>query len=286
MKDLGIGLGLRAPHYDDIISGPVQVDWFEALTENYFVLEGAGYSKSLKNLLKIRERFPIVLHGVSLSIGSVDPLNIKYLNQLKELVQMVEPEWISDHLCWTGIYGINSHDLLPLPYTKESINNVVRKVEQTQEYLGRKILLENVSSYINFKTSQMKEWEFFSEVQKRSGCLILLDLNNIYVSSVNHSFDPLEYLRGIPEKGAVQQIHLAGPTDHGSYLVDTHDSPVLNEVWGLYEFALKRFGAVSTMVEWDSKIPSYKKLEKEAMLAKKLREKVLKNAPAFAKEFF
>lgn len=247
---LGFGLGLRVDHYDAVLAGRPPVDWFEVLTENYLVPGG----KPLNYLMRIRERFPVAMHGVSLSIGSTAPLDREYLRQVKALARRVEPEWISDHLCWTGVAGRNTHDLLPLPYTRAAVDHVVARVRTVQDVLERRILLENVSSYVSFRDAPLTEWQFLAEIAERADCLILLDVNNIYVSSVNHEFDPLEYLAGVPP-ARVQQIHLAGHEDHGDYLVDTHDHPVRTAVWELYAAAVRRFGAVSTMIERDDHIP-------------------------------
>jgi uncharacterized protein len=247
---LGFGLGLRVDHYEAVLADRPPVDWFEVLTENYLVPGG----KPLDYLMRIRERYPLVMHGVSLSIGSTAPLNHEYLRQVKALAARVEPEWVSDHLCWTGVAGRNTHDLLPLPYTREAVDHVVARVRTVQDVLERRILLENVSSYVGFRDSPLTEWQFLAEIAERADCLILLDVNNIYVSAVNHEFDPLAYLDGVPP-ARVQQIHLAGHEDHGDYLVDTHDHPVRNQVWELYASAVRRFGPVSTMIERDDHIP-------------------------------
>jgi uncharacterized protein (UPF0276 family) len=247
---LGFGLGLRVDHYEAVLADRPPVDWFEVLTENYLVPGG----KPLNYLMRIRERFPVVMHGVSLSIGSTAPLDREYLRQVKALAARLQPEWVSDHLCWTGVAGRNTHDLLPLPYTREAVDHVVARVRTVQEVLERRILLENVSSYVSFRGAPLTEWEFLAEIAERADCLILLDVNNIYVSSVNHEFDPLEYLQAIPP-ARVQQIHLAGHEDHGDYLVDTHDHPVRSAVWELYASAVRRCGPVSTMIERDDHIP-------------------------------
>ena len=247
---LGFGLGLRVDHYEAVLADRPPVDWFEVLTENYLVPGG----KPLNYLMRIRERYPLALHGVSLSIGSTAPLNREYLRQVKALAARVEPEWVSDHLCWTGVAGRNTHDLLPLPYTREAVDHVVARVRTVQEVLERRILLENVSSYVSFRGAPLTEWQFLAEIAERADCLILLDVNNIYVSAVNHEFDPLAYLNAIPP-ARVQQIHLAGHEDHGDYLVDTHDHPVRDAVWELYAAAVRRLGPVSTMIERDDHIP-------------------------------
>jgi uncharacterized protein len=270
---LGFGLGLRVDHYEAILAATPRIDWFEALTENYLVPGG----KPLDNLMRIRERYPMVLHGVSMSIGSTQPLDLHYLSQLKALAARVEPHWISDHLCWTGIAGRNMHDLLPLPYTEEALANIVERVRTVQDILGRRILLENVSSYLTYRSSEVTEWEFLREVAQRADCLLLLDVNNIYVSSVNHEFDPLEYLQAIPVD-RVQQIHLAGHENHGDYLIDTHDHPVPDPVWELYDAAVRRFGNVSTMIERDDNIPPLEELVAELDVARRSAERALARA--------
>jgi len=267
---LGFGLGLRVEHYEAVLSDRPRVDWFEVLTENYLVPGG----KPLDYLVRIRERFPVAMHGVSLSIGSTAPLDHEYLRQVKALAARVQPEWVSDHLCWTGVAGRNTHDLLPLPYTEEALEHVARRVRTVQEVLERRILLENVSSYVSFRDSPLTEWQFLAGIAARADCLILLDVNNIYVSSVNHEFDPLEYLNAIPPE-RVQQIHLAGHEDHGSYLVDTHDHLVCDAVWNLYAAALRRCGPVSTMIERDDRIPPLAELVAELDAARDLSARVL-----------
>jgi uncharacterized protein (UPF0276 family) len=267
---LGFGLGLRVEHYEEILGGVAAVDWFEALTENYLVPGG----KPLDYLMRMRARYPLALHGVSLSIGSSAPLDREYLRQVKALAARVEPAWISDHLCWTGLAGRNSHDLLPLPYTEEALAHVAERVRTVQDVLGRRILLENVSSYVEFHESCLSEWQFLAEIATRADCLILLDVNNIYVSSVNHEYDPLDYLQGIPS-ARVQQIHLAGHEDHGTYLIDTHDHPVPDPVWQLYAQALRQCGAVSTMIERDDHIPPLAELCSELTQARTLAARTL-----------
>ena len=270
---LGFGLGLRVDHYEAILADHPRVDWFEALTENYLVPGG----KPLDYLMRIRERYPLVLHGVSMSIGSTQPLDRNYLGQLQALAARVEPRWISDHLCWTGVAGRNMHDLLPLPYTEEALANVVERVRTVQDILGRRVLLENVSSYVTYRDSEVTEWEFLREIVQRADCLLLLDVNNIYVSSVNHEFDPLEYLQAIPVE-RVQQIHLVGHENHGDYLIDTHDHPVPDPVWELYDAAVRRFGNVSTMIERDANIPPLEELCCELDAARRLAEHALARA--------
>lgn len=270
---LGFGLGLRVEHYEAILADKPPIDWFEALTENYLVPGG----KPLHYLTRIREHYPIAMHGVSLSIGSTAPLDRVYLARLKALAARIEPAWISDHLCWTGIAGKNLHDLLPLPYTEEALEHVVSRIRTVQDILGRRIVLENVSSYISFQDSCFTEWEFLHNVAEQADCLILLDVNNVYVSSVNHEFNPHAYLQAIPVE-RVQQIHLAGHENHGDYLIDTHDHPVPDAVWTLYAAAVRRFGRVTAMIERDANIPPIQELERELAEARALSERVLAEA--------
>jgi uncharacterized protein (UPF0276 family) len=261
----GFGLGLRTAHYGEFLAGAWPVDWLEIISDNYLVPGG----KPLRRLDELRARYPMAMHGVSLSIGSVDGPDPEYLARIAQLARRVEPLWISDHLCWTGVHGRPLHDLLPLPYTEEALEVVVRNVRRTQEALGRRILLENVSSYLEYTASTMPEWEFLREVAERADCLLLLDLNNIHVSAVNHGFDARTFLRGVPAH-RVQQIHLAGHTDHGDHLVDTHDHPVADPVWGLYAEACGRFGPVATMIERDDHIPPLAELVAELSIARRI----------------
>lgn len=246
----GYGIGLRKPHYPEILGHWPAIDWFEIISENFMVPGG----RPLYVLEQVRCHYPIALHGVSLSIGSTDPLDLGYLRRLKELAARFEPAWISDHLCWTGAGGHNLHDLLPLPYTEETIDHVARRVAQVQDLLGCRILLENVSSYLEFRVSSMPEWEFLAAVAQQADCHILLDVNNIYVSARNHDFDPVAYLRHVPTD-RVRQFHLAGYSDRGTFLHDTHDHPVSDPVWQLYAEAVRRFGALPALVEWDDNLP-------------------------------
>ncbi len=254
-KSPGFGLGLRPVHYPDFLREAQAVDWLEIISENYMIPGG----KPLAMLDAILERYPVAMHGVSLSIGSTDGLDAQYLTELKALAKHVQPLWISDHLCWTGVQGRNSHDLLPLPYSEEALRLVVRHVEQVQDTLGQRILLENVSSYLDYRSSEMSEWEFLRLVAEQADCLLLLDVNNIYVSSINHGFDAIEFLNHLPVE-RVQQIHLAGHSDHGDYIVDTHDHPVVEPVWELYRYTCERFGEVATMIERDDNIPELSEL--------------------------
>lgn len=260
---LGHGVGLRVPHYQRALTQRLDVDWVEAITENFF--GGGGRPRAV--LLALRQDMPVVLHGVSLGIGSSDAPRLSYLNQVKELAEQVEPAWVSDHLCWTSLGGHYSHDLLPLPYTEEALRRLTENVDKVQTCLGRPLVLENVSSYVGFNDSEMSEWEFLSEVVHRTGCKLLLDLNNVVVSAANHGFHVREYLEGIPV-GCVQQFHLANHSDLGHYKFDDHRGSVPSEVWALYEDALRRFGAVSSLVEWDEDVPDWEVLRAEQQQAK------------------
>jgi uncharacterized protein len=271
----GFGLGLRTAHYEEIAALRPAVDWFEILSENYLVPGG----KPIAWLDRIRADYPVAMHGVSMSIGSTDPLDRRHLAQLKSLADRIEPLWISDHLCWTGVATRNLHDLLPLPYTEEALAHVVARVTEVQAFLGRRILLENVSSYVSYADSTLQEWEFLDEVARRADCLILLDVNNIYVSAFNHGFDPERYLAAIP-LDRVQQIHLAGHHNHGDYIVDTHDAPVIDPVWDLYEQAIRRLGPVTTMIERDDHIPPLAELLAELDRARSISARALERAAA------
>ncbi|MCG3176788.1 MAG: hypothetical protein MOGMAGMI_01752 [Candidatus Omnitrophica bacterium] len=271
---LGCGVGLRSTHYDTVLSEHPRMDWFEAITENF--MDSGG--RPVRILEEVRRRYPVALHGVSLSIGSADPLHPRYLSRLRELVDRIEPFVVSDHLCWCGVDGDSLHDLLPLPFTEEAIEHVVRRVGQVQELLGRPILIENVSSYVTYRHSTVPEWEFLAETARRSGCGILLDLNNVYVNSVNHGFDPSEYLRRLPGE-LVGQFHLAGHTNMGRYLFDTHGGEVIDPVWRLYEQALELYGKVSTLIEWDDRIPSFERLAEEARKAREYYERAELKSP-------
>lgn len=272
---LGYGLGLRVEHYEEIFAGDPRVDWFEALSENYMVDGG----RPLENLARVRERWPVVLHGVSLSIGSVDPLDRDYLHRLRQLADAVQPAWVSDHLCWTGVDGANLHDLMPLPYTEEALGHVVARVRQVQDFLGRRILLENVSSYVAFHASQLSESQFLAEIARRADCLILLDVNNVHVSSHNHGFDARAWLEEIPVE-RVQQLHLAGHEHDGALIVDTHDAAIVDPVWDLYAHAVRRFGPVSTMIERDDHIPPLAELIAELDRAREIAAPILQQAAA------
>jgi uncharacterized protein (UPF0276 family) len=250
---LGHGIGLRTPHYSAVLDGEdalLKVDWFEVISENFMVPGG----NALRVLDLVRRERPVALHGVSLSLGGVDPLSNDYLDRLSSLIDRVSPAWVSDHLCWGSHGGRYVHDLLPLPYTEEALVHVAERVQRVQDRLGRQILVENVSSYLTFRHSTMSEWELLAALCARADCGLLLDVNNIYVSAYNHGFDARAFLDGIP-RGRVGQIHLAGHTDHGTHLLDTHDHPVRAEVFDLYRHAIGRFGRVSTLIERDGAIP-------------------------------
>jgi len=276
---LGFGLGLRTPHYVDILETNPAIDWFEILTENYLVPGG----KPLYYLDQIKERYPVVMHGVSMSLGSTQDLDWAYLKQVKDLAKRVNARWISDHVCWTGVHRTNMHDLLPLPYTHECIEHIVNRIKQVQDFLEQPMLIENVSSYLTYAHSAMTEWEFLREITEQADCYLLLDVNNIYVSSFNHHFDPEDYLKGIP-LNRPKQIHLAGHSNNGDHIVDTHDASVIDPVWQLYSNALQRFGQISTMIERDDHIPPLDELVQELAKAKHIADNVHSQQSALAKE--
>jgi uncharacterized protein len=265
----GFGLGLRPAHYQAILdgAGPSDsgVDWFEIISENYMIAGG----RPLANLTAIRERYPMIMHGVSLSIGSADPLDLDYLAGLKALAARVEPAIISDHLCWTGTAGLNMHDLLPLPLTEEALDHVCARIDQVQEFLGRPIAMENASNYVTFGASTIPEWDFMAALARRTGCKLLLDVNNVYVSAFNHGFAAAEYIDAIAPE-SVAYMHLAGHENNDTYIIDTHDHPVVDGVWDLYAHALRRFGPVATMIERDDKIPPFAELTAELARARKV----------------
>jgi uncharacterized protein (UPF0276 family) len=272
LPDLGVGVGLRIPHYPELFDQGMGagVDWFEIISENFMVEGGLP----LFNLGRALDRFPVVQHGVSLSIGSTEPLDWEYLRKLKALVERTRSPWVSDHLCWGSAGGVHLHDLLPLPYTTEVVRWVAARARQIQDFLGVRLALENVSSYMTFTSSEMTEWEFVTAVAEEADCGILLDVNNIYVSSYNHAFDPGAFVDGVPHRRVVQ-IHLAGHTNHGKYILDTHSDHVIDPVWDLYRRALRHTGPVSTLIEWDDDIPPFPELEAEAAKARAIRDEVL-----------
>jgi uncharacterized protein (UPF0276 family) len=257
-KDLGFGLGLRAQHYDHIIENRPAIDWFEIITENYIDTH-QGYWEFLSEL---RRTYPMVMHGVSLSIGSPDPLDMNYLDKVKKLANHLDVPWLSDHLCFTGAGGRNTHDLLPVPYTSEMLEHIVGRIKKVQDHLGRNIVLENPSSYLEFAASHMSENEFMVQMAEKADCGILLDINNIYVSAFNHNFDAKEYIDSIPAERIVQ-IHLAGHTHKGDMIIDTHSDHVVDDVWRLYRYTIETKGKISTMVEWDENIPDFAVLQRE-----------------------
>ena len=273
---LGVGVGLRPKHYAEVLArgreGRLDVDWFEALSENYMVAGG----RLPRVLDQVGGLAPVALHGVSMNLGSVDPLDAAYLDALDALAARVEPCWISDHLCWTGVDGRNLHDLLPLPYTEEAVEHVAARIRRVQERLGRRIAVENVSSYVEHTASRLTEWEFLGAVVERADCGILLDVNNVFVSAHNHGFDARTYLDAV-DPARVFQIHLAGASAEGPLLIDTHDHPVRDEVWSLYAHALRRLGPVSTLIEWDGNLPDYARLCGEAARARAILEEVWEN---------
>lgn len=273
IPNLGIGIGLRIPHYEDIFKNQPKIDWFEIISENFMVDGG----KPLENLRRILEHYPVVQHGVSLAIGSPDPLDFEYLKKLKALTKITKTPWVSDHLCWGRLPGAHYHDLLPLPYTAEVIEYVAERARIVQDYLELPFALENLSSYVGFKHDEMPEWEFYSAVVEKADIYMMLDVNNIYVSSRNHGFDPMAYVDNIPLE-RVLQIHLAGHTDHGDYLLDTHNNFVCDEVWKLYAEVYPRTGGVSTLLEWDENFISFQHTWDEALKAKQFQNSFLAEA--------
>ncbi len=260
---LGLGVGLRTVHFDYILQNHPPVDWFEVISENF--MDSRGRPRYV--LEQIAERYPVVMHGVSLSIGSTDPLNFEYLAKLKALANDIRPLWISDHVCWTGVLGRNSHDLLPMPLTETSLKHVVERIRVVQDFLERPFVLENPSTYVGFTGSTLSEWEFIAQMAEQANCGLLLDVNNVYVSSVNHDFDPEQFIRSVPHERVVQ-FHLAGHTDCQTHLIDTHDNHVVDPVWKLYRLAHRLTGGVSTLLEWDAKIPPFPVLHAEVLKAK------------------
>ncbi len=267
---LGFGIGLRPTHYLSILESQPPIDWFEIVTEDYLV-EGGN---PIYYLDRICERYPIVMHGVLLSIGGIDPLDKDYLRKVKRLADRAHPAWVSDHLCWTSAHGINLHDLMPLPYTEEALQHVTDRVKQVQDYLGRQIMLENPSSYVTYQHSTISEWEFLSTLAARADCFLLLDVNNVYVSAFNHGFSAMDYLNGIPVE-RVKQFHLAGHLNVGTHIIDTHDAAIIEDVWKLYVEAIRRFNPVSTLIERDDNIPPLLDMVAELQQARRIAEKTL-----------
>jgi uncharacterized protein (UPF0276 family) len=272
-----MGLGLRPIYYPDILDKKPNVDWFEIISENFMIPGG----RPLAMLDRIRADYPIVMHGVSMSIGSTAPLNMEYLAGLKALAERVEPAWISDHLCWTGVHGVNLHDLMPLPYTEESLRHVACRIGRVQDFLGRRIAIENVSSYVTFATSEMDEWTFVQELAERADCWLLIDVNNIFVSGFNHDFSSRDFLHSIkPER--VVQMHLAGHSECVTHKIDTHDQPICEDVFALYADACRHFGNVSTMIERDDNFPPFAELMDELDRARAIANEVGAESKAVA----
>jgi uncharacterized protein len=261
--NLGLGVGLRTSHYAYVLEHWPDIGWFEIISENF--MHSRGRPRYV--LDQIRERYPVVMHGVSLSIGSTDPLDREYLRQLKHLADRIGTPWVSDHLCWTGVNGTTTHDLLPVPLNELTLRHVAERVRIVQDVLERPLVLENPSTYVEFHASTMTEWEFLGRLTELTGCALLLDVNNVYVSSVNHGFDPERYVRAIPPDRVVQ-FHLAGHHDHGTHIVDTHDAPVTDSVWELYRLACELTGGASTLLEWDDRVPDFPTVRAEVEKAR------------------
>lgn len=264
LPNLGFGVGLRSAHFDHLLTHWPAVDWFEIVSENF--MDSRGRPRYV--LDEIAARYPVVAHGVSLSIGSSDPLDRDYLARLKRFVDELEPVWVSDHVCWTGVAGLNTHELVPIPFTEQSLAHVVGRVRVVQELLERPLVLENPSSYVTYVESTMSEWEFLTRLAEEAECGLLLDVANVRVSAVNHGFDPVEYLRALPHERVVQ-MHLAGHTEMGTHIVDTHDRPVADPVWQLYALASELTGGVSTLIEWDEQLPPFTEVHAEALKARR-----------------
>jgi len=277
LPDLGVGIGLRTVHYGHILEKKPKVDWFEIISENFMYTDG----RPLQILEQVNDQYPIIMHGVSMSIGSTDPINWDYMKRLKNLAARVKPAWLGDHVCWTGVNGRNGHDLLPIPYNEETLKHLVERIKIVQDYLERPIVLENPSTYMTFKASTMPEQEFIRRMAEESDCALLLDVNNVYVSCRNHHWDPWEYLEGVPYDRVVQ-IHLAGHTTKERYCLDTHDHPVKDQVWDYYADVMKRAGSRATLLEWDDLIPTFEDVHAEALKAQQYRPalKELKQAGA------
>jgi uncharacterized protein (UPF0276 family) len=271
--NLGLGVGLRTAHFGHILNRKPAVDWFEIVTENF--LDTGGRPAWV--LDQVAHRYPIVMHGVSMSVGSPDPIDREYLAKVKALAKRVRAVWVSDHVCWTGVAGRNLHDLLPMPYTEEALRHIVKRIRRVQDFLERPLVLENPSSYVEFRSSSMSEWEFIVRMAKEADCGLLLDVNNVYVSSYNHGFDPEAYLQAIPPE-RVAYYHVAGHTNFGTHLLDTHIGPVLDPVWKLYRLAHRLSGGRSTLLEWDERIPSFPVVHREVLKARKHMEAELATA--------
>lgn len=263
LPNLGFGLGLRHVHFDHVLKHEPEVDWFEVISENF--MESRGRPRYV--LDQVAERYPVVMHGVSLSIGSTDPLDFEYLRKLKRLADEIGAAWVSDHVCWTGVLGRNTHDLLPMPLNDASLAHLVDRIRIVQDFMERPLVLENPSTYVSFTVDTMPEWEFLTRMAVETGCGLLLDVNNVYVSSFNHGYDPVEYIRSVPHDRVVQ-FHLAGHTHCGTHIIDTHDGHVIDSVWELYRLAYRLTGGVSTLLEWDAKVPEFSVLHAEVLKAR------------------
>lgn len=274
IKPNSFGLGFRAKHFQDIQQDPMGVEWFEVLIENFMGVPGLGQGYPLEQLKTLRSQFPLVFHGVSLGLGNSTEFSQDYLKIWKQLIDEFQPEWVSDHLCWNGIQTQNSHDLLPLPYTEEAVQHICDRLDYIQNFIQKPFVIENVSNYIEYQTSEMSEWDFLNQICKRSGCKLLLDINNIFVNSYNHNFKAEDYLFSIP-KQHIQQIHLAGHHFEDDFIVDTHDTHVSTPVWDLYKKSIEHHGPNPTMIEWDDNIPSYTTLVNELQRARKVQREVL-----------
>jgi uncharacterized protein len=270
MPNPGLGLGLRSKHFNYILEHNPQVDWFEVISENF--MDSGGRPRHV--LRRIAERYPVVMHGVSLSIGSTDLLNMDYLGRLKTLATEIKPLWVSDHLCWTGINSLNTHDLLPVPLNEESLKHICRRIMQVQDYMQRPMVFENPSSYLTFRQSTITEWDFLRYMAEETGCGLLLDVNNVYVSGFNNEFDPFTYIRSLPHDRIVQ-MHIAGHQHCGSHIIDTHDRSVVQDVWQLFSLAWQLTGGVATLLEWDSQIPEFDEYHAELLKAKHYMEQLL-----------
>lgn len=264
--DLGLGLGLRTTHFGHILDQWPHVDWFEIVSENFMDTGG----RPLYILDQIAERYPIAMHGVSLSIGSTDPIDFEYLGKLKQLAKRVNAVWLGDHVCWTGVNGLNGHDLFPIPYNEESLEHMIERIRVVQDFLERPLILENPSTYLTFTDSTMAEETFLKQMAESSDCGLLLDVNNVYVTCRNHDLDPWEYLQAIPYDRVVQ-IHLAGHSDNGTHCIDTHDGKVIDAVWALYGEVIKRMGNCATLLEWDADIPPFEEVHAEVLKAQSFR---------------
>ena len=277
LPDLGLGVGLRTPHFRYITGQWPAMDWFEILSENFLDTEG----RPLWYLDQIAERYPIVMHGVCLSVGSTDPVDFGFLDKLAALARRVKAVWLGDHICWTGVAGVNGHDLYPVPYTEQGLRHMIERVRIIQDYLERPLVLENPSTYLTFASSSMPEEEFIARLAVDSGCALLLDVNNVYVTCRNHDLDPVAYLDAIPYEHVVQ-LHLAGHTDNGTHCIDTHDGHVIDEVWDLYRRVHDRTGGRATLLEWDASIPKFPVLQQEVQKAARFRHEARRGARAVA----